>query len=40
MPTAQETYSEDPWPSGHLGTAIVTGLQRGELIKNSSDASV
>ena len=30
---AQETYGEDPQLSGHLGTAFVTGLQGGELIK-------
>ena len=25
----QETYGEDPWLSGHLGTAFVTGIQGG-----------
>lgn len=25
----QETYGEDPWLSGHLGTAYVTGIQGG-----------
>ena len=25
----QETYGEDPWLSGYLGTAFVTGIQGG-----------
>ena len=31
----QETFGEDPWLSGHLTTAYVTGLQGGiELAKS------
>ena len=26
---SQETYGEDPWLSGYLGKAFVTGLQGG-----------